>query len=357
MEKLNILMISGYPPWHPKVGGGDIIAYKLSEAMAKVGHKITFLAVANKKFQKKIDWGNILYVPEKSNFASLSLNDKFDLFHIHNTMGLNFRTYRNLRKNSKCVIGLYAPLAHKIPRSTAEIFYNYICKDANMILSLSDFSRENIADAYMVWPEKIKVMHAGVDEKFFQHQTSSESKDSLVLLFCGRLNGKQQKGMDILLNSMPLILNKHNVVLEIIGDGPRLEQYKMLSKRLCVEGSVRFRGFIPHEHMPEEYSKADLFVFPSRRESFGLVLAEAMAAGLPVVSTKVGAIPEVVDDGKTGLLVPPEDAVKFAEAVNFLLDNPEKMKLMGLSGREKVKEIFTWEKVAQNVVEFYRELV
>jgi glycosyltransferase involved in cell wall biosynthesis len=204
--------------------------------------------------------------------------------------------------------------------------------------------------------DRIKVMYAGVDERFFQQIDSVKSKNLKTLLFCGRLNGKQQKGVDILLKAMPLILKEHSVTLNIIGDGPRLEQYKMLAGRLGIEGSVRFRGFIPHEHMPEEYSNADLFVFPSRRESFGLVLVEAMAAGLPMVSTRVGAIPEVVEDGKTGLLVPPGDPEKFAQAVISLLNDSELMKKMGLAGKQKVREKFTWEKVAQNVVRFYQEL-
>jgi glycosyltransferase involved in cell wall biosynthesis len=343
MHQSKILMISGYPPWHPNVGGGDIIAYKLSEALEKNGLDITFIAVADNSLRKDVSWGNFKYISEGEDISSLSLElEDFDIIHIHNSIVLDFKTYRKIRKGRRCIVGLYTPLAHWFPRSIDEIFYTYLCKDADMVISLSEFSKKNIAGAYGINPDKIRVMHAGVDEKFFDPDRvprfSNSSVEKLIkLLFAGRLNGKQQKGVDILLRSIPIILKEQNVTLDIVGTGPRLEQYQALSRKLGLEKSVTFRGFIPHDQMPERYLNADLFVFPSRRESFGLVLAEAMAAGLPVVSTSVGAIPEVVGDGKTGMLVLPDDPEKFARAVNFLLDDPELMKKMGLAGKQKVR--------------------
>jgi glycosyltransferase involved in cell wall biosynthesis len=109
--------------------------------------------------------------------------------------------------------------------------------------------------------------------------------------------------------------------------------------------------------MPEWYRQADLFVLPSRRESFGLVLAEAMACGLPVVATTAGAIPEVVENAATGLLVPPDHSEAFAAAVVSLMSDPGRMKGMGAAGSRRVKERFTWEKVAQRVMESYHSVL
>jgi glycosyltransferase involved in cell wall biosynthesis len=230
---------------------------------------------------------------------------------------------------------------------------------------LSEFSKKNISSAYGIDPIKIEVMYAGVDNTFFETKKSSledtlldgndQSKQEkpIRLLFSGRLDQKQQKGVDILLRAMPLILKRYKVILDIIGDGVRLDHYKRLVQQLEIEKSVRFRGFLPHNVMPEEYSSADMFVFPSRRESFGLVLAEAMASGLPVVSTSAGAIPEVIENGITGILVPPEDSEKLASAVIHLLDDPERMRQMGVKGKERVEKYFTWDKVANKVVQFY----
>jgi glycosyltransferase involved in cell wall biosynthesis len=120
---------------------------------------------------------------------------------------------------------------------------------------------------------------------------------------------------------------------------------------------VKFLGFVEHHEMPRHYQQADLFVLPSRRESFGLVLAEAMACGLPVVATTAGAIPEVVEDGLTGVLVPPDDPEALANAVRSLLSNRPRMQAMGTAGAQRVRQRFTWDKVAQRVVEGYLKLL
>jgi glycosyltransferase involved in cell wall biosynthesis len=367
MTKFKILMISGYPPWHPKVGGGDIIAYKFSEKLSQMGHSITYLAVADESFRREVVWGDFRYVSEGEDFSSISLSNDFDIMHIHNVIGLKFNTYRKLRKNKKSVIGLYAPLAHRFPRSSCEIFYRYLCKDADLVISLSEFSKQNISSAYGINPSKIEVMYAGIDDSFLEINKSSVNNNTLSkedyqnkmektirLLFSGRLDRKQQKGVDILLKAMPLILKEHKVILlNIIGDGVRLDHYKTQAKQLGIEKSVNFRGFLPYDAMPAEYSVADLFILPSRRESFGLVLAEAMASSLPVISTTAGAIPEVVENGVTGILVPPEDPEKLANAVIHLLDDSEKMKLMGLMGKERVEKYFTWNKVVIRAIDCY----
>ena len=369
MRIKSILMITGYPPWHQKVGGGDIIAYKLSEALAEMGHNITYLTIADETLRKEVSWGDFKYISEGEDFSSIPFANDFDIIHIHNVIGLGFKTYQKLRKDKKCVIGLYAPLAHRLPRSISEIFYRYLCRDADLVLSLSKFSQQNISNAYGIKTRKIGVMYAGVDDTFFTNNKLSSKNTSnneneqnplkkpFHLLFSGRLNGKQQKGVDILLKAMPLILKEHEVILDIIGGGPRIEQYTALAQQLGIEGSVRFRGFIPHDMMPAEYSAADLFVLSSRRESFGLVLAEAMASGLPVVSTTAGAIPEVVENGETGILVPPEKPDELAGAIIHLLDNPENMILMGKKGKERVKQYFTWDTVAARVLDCYNEIL
>ena len=136
-----------------------------------------------------------------------------------------------------------------------------------------------------------------------------------------------------------------------------LDAYRALATTLGVDSHVQFRGFIEHGKLPDHYANADLFVLPSKMEAFGLVLAEAMASGLPVVSTRVGGIPEVVEEGVTGLLVPPNDPPALAEAIIDLLDDRDRMRAMGVRGRERVREHFTWDKVAERVVGFYEEIL
>ena len=369
---LNILMIGGLVPWHPHAGGGQIIAYKLSEAIAQLGHNIDCIAIAPEDFQREVKWGRFIYFEQEKLIPQFlrSLRDEtknHDLIHLHLgnevtgfCLGYGFQKLLHFSKSEKLIFSIYSPLVHGFPRSFPEACWIATCRSADAIFSLSEFAKKNISNAYHIPSFKIKVTYAGVDDSFFLEKKSYgyvQKANKFSLLFCGRLNGKEQKGVDILLKSFPLILKKHQVTLKIIGSGPRLEQYKIFARDLGIEKSVKFLGFIKHNELPKHYSETDLFVLPSRRESFGLVLAEAMAAGLPVVSTRVGAIPEVVKDGETGLLVPPDNPQKFADAVNFLLSNPQKMKMMSEKGRERARKYFTWDKVAERVLKYYEAIL
>ena len=112
------------------------------------------------------------------------------------------------------------------------------------------------------------------------------------------------------------------------------EAKRIGAEELDIGRYVNFLGFVEHERMPAYYAQADLLVLPSRREGFPLVLPEAMASGLPVVATTVGGVPEIVTDSETGLLVPPENPRALSEAINSLLNDPDRMKAMGIRGRK-----------------------
>jgi phosphatidylinositol alpha-1,6-mannosyltransferase len=353
------------------VGGAYVIAYKLSEALAKAGHQVDYVAIAPKELQREIGWGHIFYVSETANGLAWPLKQyfrtrknlgKYDIIHIH-TAGeaIAYGIHRRLFRTPKLVLGIYAPKVHLFPmlRSLGEFSDFFACHAADLIISQSEYSRQNICESYFIDKSKIRVMYGGADDSFFSiAKQYKRGGENFTLLFCGRLNGPhEQKGVDILLKAMPLILKQHTVTLEIIGSGPRAGEYQALAKRLGVENSVRFLGFIENNKLPGYYSSADLFVLPSRRENFPIVLLEAMAVGLPIVSTAVGGVSEAIGDTESGILVQPNDPEKLAEAINSLLDQPEKMKMMGEKGRERAKQYFTWEKVAERVVNFYHEIL
>lgn len=367
MDSLNILMIGGLAPWHPEAGGGQIIAYKLAEALAKKGQNITYVAICPKEYQNKLDWCEVAYLDKINFFSQFSKSlsertERYDLVHLHAAneipgFCLGY-TLRKTLKDYKLVIQIYTALARGLPRSLFEACCIISSHMADAVFSLSDFSKKNVSEAYHVPQSKIKVTYAGVDETFFKERNRNATNEQFNLLFCGRIAGpRRQKGIDILLRAMYFILKENDVKLKLIGTGSRVEEYKALSHELGIGEHVEFLGFVDYDNLPEYYSNADLFVLPSRRESFGLVLAEAMAAGLPVVSTNIGAIPEVVVDGKTGILVPPDEPKIFANAVNSLLSDSQRREVMGMKGRERVKKYFTWEKVAERVLRFYEEIL
>jgi len=371
---LRILSIGGLVPWHPEAGGGQIIAYKTSEALALAGHKVDYLAVAPEGYQRQVGWGEVEYAPRglgllealrlAPQLAKSSQGNEYEIVHVHlgnDTIGycLAYALAKRMGLKPRLAMSIYAPRAYAFPRSVGEVITAFSCHSADLIFCLSEFSKRDISKAYHVPTSSLAVTYAGVDSAFTANTSRRACADNVPysLLFCGRLNGPhEQKGVDVLLESLPLILRHHKVVLNIIGTGPSLPQYQALAAVLGITEHVRFLGFVEHQEMPRHYQQADLFVLPSRRESFGLVLAEAMACGLPVVATTAGAIPEVIVDGVTGVLVPPDDPHALASAVVSLLSDRPRMQAMGAAGAQRVRQRFSWDKVAQRVTQGYHRV-
>ncbi len=117
-----------------------------------------------------------------------------------------------------------------------------------------------------------------------------------------------------------------------------------------------FTGPVPYAGIVEQYRAADVYVQPSLSEAFPLPVLEAMAAGLPVVASRVGGIPEAVQDGQTGLLVPPGSAPALAEALLALLADQDRRRALGAAGRQRALEAYPWDVIAQELCEQYQRL-
>jgi glycosyltransferase involved in cell wall biosynthesis len=168
--------------------------------------------------------------------------------------------------------------------------------------------------------------------------------DKQVILALQRLDAL--KRTDVILRSMPRVLaGRPRTHLVIAGQGPDLRRLQEICAGLGIGDSVTFAGFIPDEEKRVYFAMADLFAFHSTYETFGIVLAEAMSYGKPVVSVRNTAIPEIVKHGTEGLLVPTLDHEAFAEAVLRLLGNPSLRAEMGRRGCERVRSAFRWESI------------
>jgi glycogen(starch) synthase len=156
------------------------------------------------------------------------------------------------------------------------------------------------------------------------------------LLFVGRL--APQKGVRALVAAAGLLENESAQVI-LVGDGPERPALESEARRLGVGGRLRFVGFLAHEELPAVMSHADLLVLPSVYEELGTVLLEAMQTGLPIVASKTGGIPDVIEDGVNGLLVPPGDPEALARAIDRLL--AERDLARGLSEGAQQRERIT----------------
>jgi len=169
------------------------------------------------------------------------------------------------------------------------------------------------------------------------------------------------KGYEYFVPAVKLIKDKFpNIKFLVVGK--RLETQKDYWQRIqaLIAKFELEKDFIltgERVDIPELMNLMDVFVLPSVSESFSRAAAEAMACTKPVVATRVGGVPEVVEDGKTGILVPPKDPKAIAEAVLYLLNHPEKAKEMGLKGRQRVIELFDTEKCVQKHKELYQSVL
>jgi len=175
-----------------------------------------------------------------------------------------------------------------------------------------------------------------------------------VLAFTGRL--VPHKGVDVILEALPLL--PKDVVLLVIGAGPRLPSLIGQARRLHVEDRVRFCSSVSDDDLPRYLALANVFAFPSqnRLEGFGLVVAEAMAAGLPVVIADMPGVREVIAPGKEGLLTEPLLATDLAAKVETLLEDPALAHRMGAAGRRRAEERYGPATVARQLLSLYAEL-
>jgi glycosyltransferase involved in cell wall biosynthesis len=164
-------------------------------------------------------------------------------------------------------------------------------------------------------------------------------------------------GLDYLIRAAPEIVRQHpEVVICLVGSGELTSELKRLAWELGMQPHITFPGRVYHDTLPDLLRAAYLTVLPSLYEAVSLAGLESMACGVPVIGTRVGGIPEFVDDGKTGFLVEPRSESAIATAVLRLLADPELRHEMSAACRTLVREKFTWDCVARQLLEFYSDL-
>lgn len=208
-------------------------------------------------------------------------------------------------------------------------------RNADRVLTTSHYAAESIEKHYGVLAEQISIVPELIDLRRWQtalQQAHRESRSEASILCVDHLY--RRKDVATLLRAMARLQSP--AVLRIVGVGPELARLRRLSRKLHIEGRVKFLGHVSFVELAQEYRSADIFCFPSRQEGFGIVLLEAMAAGLPVIASRTTAIPEIVLDRQNGLLVEPGDVAGFATAMDELLQSPMTRERLGRAGLERV---------------------
>ncbi|MFI8215092.1 glycogen synthase [Streptomyces sp. NPDC085932] len=240
---------------------------------------------------------------------------------------------------------------------------------ADAVIAVSGAMREDILGCYPALdPEKVHVVHNGIDTSLYRPDHGTDALDRIgidrsrpYVLFVGRIT--RQKGVPHLLRAVRDIDPAAQVVLCAgAPDTPEIDrEFRELFAELSEvrDGVHWIPRMLPRPEVIQLLTHAALFVCPSVYEPLGIVNLEAMACGTPVVASAVGGIPEVVDDGRTGLLVPAGDGFEagLARAMDTVLGDPRAARRMGEAGRERAVGEFGWDAVARRTVRLYEEIV
>lgn len=232
---------------------------------------------------------------------------------------------------------------------------------ADMVIGVSESVTQGAMRSYALKPGRYCTVYNSTDLDAIDKAPASDvrrelalSRSCRVIGFAGRL--VEQKGLMYLLEAMPAVLARHpDCHLVVAGDGPLRAHLEERSASAGLSHHVTFLG--RRSDIYGILKGLDVYVHPSLWEGLPMAVMEAMGACRPVVATAVDGTPEVVDDGKTGLLVPPRDAPRLAKAISAMLGAPERARAMGRAGRQRVEECFSYRASARRVEAVYEQLL
>jgi len=366
-------------------GGTEIAAYNLAVQMAKRGNDIdVFTTSINSKNSIEI-YPHMRIHRHATSFkiasanASLKLiykplNYDLDIVHAHSPIPYSDLPALMYAKRKKVPFLLTYQFdgqetGGSFMRNTGvsiynKVFINRVLDSAEVIIATtrsyaeeSPFLR-NYLDKIVVIPNGINI------DEVTTNLTREESRIKLglplktkIILFFGSL--VPYKGPDILLKAFKIIKKEFSEVkLIFAGRGQMLVELQNMAKKFDLEDDVIFLGFVEEEEKALYYKSADIFSLPSTNmaESFGIVNLEAMASGIPIVSSNLGGIPDIIKDEKNGLLAKPHDHQSLANAILRLLKNDDLRLKMGDNGRKMTKH-YTWDKIAIETENLYKDIL
>lgn len=252
----------------------------------------------------------------------------------------------------------YPQLFRPLNRHYLRLFGRRSARRARRVLTISESTRQDVVRAWNVPPERIDVTYCGVDPAFrplsaeeldaFRHQRGLPEH---FVLFLGTL--EPRKNLDTLLEAYALWCQAQPSAPALVIAGAKgwYFQHVFASvERLELSQRVHFAGYVPIAELPAWYGAADLFVYPSQYEGFGLPVLEAMACGTPVITSDRSSLPEVV--GEAGCLVPPDDASQLAKSLRQVWNDGDLRQAMRESGLARAAQ-FSWEQTARQTIACY----
>lgn len=400
----------------PKTGGIRLVSYALALRLARAGHEVLFYGSKGHYQELEYHEDGIIYrripeswldkVLEPLNFLdSWNLSNPKRPFYASKLFFCEF--YRQVAKDiqaQQCdvihmnIVFQFVPLMRAYnpqAKIVLHIHSDFLplfdpvmveqrLKSVDLVIGCSDYLINQVRK-YLPHV-KSQTIYNGADIHHFtipndNHNREAKKKDTKQILFVGRIS--PEKGVHVIIDAFNKVVSRYpQAQLKLVGsenalvpwytldrEDPQIQNllpyyqgsYRaQLQERIAstAASSVFFLGKVPHFELFEYYQQADIFLFPSVwNEAFGMPIIEAMSMGLPVIATRGGAFPELVEDGKTGLLVERGDADALAEAILRLLVDDNLRIAMGEAGRRRAVEKFDWDHQAQKLLHQYHAMM
>lgn len=300
-----------------------------------------------------------------------------DLFHVHSPLAPTISTKRPIMLTVHTAIkaDMAATTVNSLQtllmKSQAPVSYwleEGLLANATAVNAVSPRMASALRHRYTSTPDEIEVTWNGVDTDFFAtvpdltpdsspDSTSDSTRDPRLVLTVGRL--APGKGVEDLLDAAKQVIKKIGPTRFVIaGDGPLR---RALERRLAQNGLGQHVELLGHvadrQQLADLYRKAALFVTPSHYEGLPTVVLEAMACGCPVIATKVGGLPQVIESGQNGVLVPPKQPTQLADAICEFLPAKVRLAKMGRLGRQTIEERYSWHAIGANYIKLYEMLL
>lgn len=290
------------------------------------------------------------------------LKTNFDI--IHCQFGLNGLIGLALKRagvESRLITTFHGRDLSAVITEKGDDVYKNLFQEGDLFLAVSEHWKEKLI-CLKCNPEKIKVHRMGIDlEEFKYVEREIPPGKDVKLLTIGRL--VEKKGHEYAIQAVARIVRKNknrNIEYTIAGDGPLRNRLKSLVLELGMENHIKFLGDVEKKETIALYRQADIFLLPSVTASDGdqegipVVLMEALATGLPAIATYHSGIPELINDRKTGFLVPEKDISALAQALDYVLENPQECSVIGREGRKLVEEKFNIKRQNQELLQIYK---
>ncbi len=364
----------------PQTGGAELQMFLLAKFLNK--NKFNpILACSN--FPQLDKWCEN-FKKENIQVIRLNVKHKHDIKHysqlkkIIKTNNINI-FHSHLWNPASCRYGFLAASSTKTPIIITEhdpfklsyikgLFKKFVLNKTNKIIAVSENNKKILEELYPKHKNKIKVITNGIDITWWKSQIlrlSNDEKqkikekifkassDTLIITTIATLH--KRKGINYLIQGISEVIKEFpNIKLAIIGEGPEKENLEKLNKKLKTENHIIFLG--KQAEIPKLLKSSEIFCLPSIREAFGLVNLEAMAMSRPIIATKVGGIPEIIDHNKNGILIEPKTPLAITNALKELISDPEKRVKLGQNGHKKLLEKFDAIKVAEEYEKVYESI-